>query len=54
MLSLYENNFPKINIYNGKGLMLGGAIKSSKMVIQKKEIYQQFLLDRVSILGKST
>tara|TARA_Y100000588_G_C14224734_1_gene912610 strand:+ start:194 stop:1699 length:1506 start_codon:yes stop_codon:yes gene_type:complete len=26
MLSLYENNFPKTNIYNGKGLMLGGTI----------------------------
>jgi hypothetical protein len=30
MLSLYENNFPKTNIYNGKGLMLGGTITKSK------------------------
>jgi len=29
MLSLYENNFPKTNIYNGKGLMLGGTITES-------------------------
>ncbi len=26
MLSLYENNFPKNDLYNGKGLMLGGSI----------------------------
>ena len=31
MLSLYENNFPKTNIYNGKGLMLGGSIAKSKI-----------------------
>ncbi len=30
MLSLYENNFPKTNIYNGKGLMMGGSITKSK------------------------
>ena len=30
MLSLYENNFPKTNIYNGKGLMLGGTISKSE------------------------
>ena len=30
MLSLYENNFPKTNIYNGKGLMLGGSIENSE------------------------
>ena len=30
MLSLYENNFPKTNIYNGKGLMLGGALAKSE------------------------
>ena len=29
MLSLYENNFPKKNIYNGKGLMLGGSLYKS-------------------------
>ena len=30
MLSLYGNNFPNTNIYNGKGLMLGGTISYSK------------------------
>ncbi len=30
MLSIYENNFPKINIYNGKGIMLGGSMTKSK------------------------
>ncbi len=30
MLSIYENNFSKNNIYNGKGLMLGGSIQKSK------------------------
>lgn len=30
MLSLYENNFPKTSIYNGKGIMLGGSIETSK------------------------
>ena len=29
MLSLYENNYPDNNIYNGKGLMLGGTISKS-------------------------
>ena len=28
MLSIYENNFSKTNIYNGKGLMLGGSISN--------------------------
>ena len=30
MLSLYGNNFPFSDMYNGKGLMLGGAIKDSE------------------------
>ena len=30
MLSIYENNFPNINIYNGKGIMLGGSLTKSK------------------------
>ena len=30
MLSFYENNFPKTNIYKGKGLMLGGSISKSE------------------------
>lgn len=29
MLSIYENNFPKNNLYNGKGLMLGGSLSKS-------------------------
>ena len=35
MLSLYENNFPKNDIYNGKGIMLGGTLSESS---QKKII----------------
>jgi len=30
MLSLYGNNFPNTDIYNGKGLMLGGTVSYSK------------------------
>ena len=30
MLSIYENNFPNTNIYNGKGIMLGGSMTKSK------------------------
>ena len=30
MLSLYANNFPNYNLYNGKGIMLGGSISNSK------------------------
>ena len=30
MLSIYENNFSKTNIYNGKGLMLGGSLSKSE------------------------
>tara|TARA_B100000287_G_C20613556_1_gene773035 strand:- start:19 stop:1527 length:1509 start_codon:yes stop_codon:yes gene_type:complete len=30
MLSLYENNFPTKNIYNGKGIMLCGSLYKSK------------------------
>ena len=30
MLSLYENNFQNKNIYNGKGLMLGGSLTKKK------------------------
>ena len=29
MLSLYCNNFPNTNIFNGKGLMLGGSKESN-------------------------
>ena len=30
MLSLYCNNFPETNLYNGKGLMLGGSLEQNK------------------------
>ena len=33
MLSLYENNFPNNDIYNGKGLMLGGSVSQNNYVI---------------------
>ena len=29
MLSLYCNNFPETNLYNGKGLMLGGSLEQN-------------------------
>ena len=45
MLSLYENNFPKTNIYNGKGLMLGGAIKSSENGFSKEGDLSAILLN---------
>ena len=35
MLALYTNNFPNKNIYNGKGLMLGGSINQNT----NKKIY---------------
>ena len=39
MLSLYENNFPKSDLYNGKGLMLGGSLdKFSKEKIQEGDL----------------
>ena len=44
MLSLYENHFPKTNIYNGKGLMLGGAIKSSENGFAKEGDLSAILL----------
>ena len=44
MLSLYENNFPKKNIYNGKGLMLGGSI--SKNLSNKNGDLSAILLDQ--------
>ena len=37
MLSLYENNFRKTNIYNGKGLMLGGTI--TKSIAEGSEVF---------------
>ena len=31
MLSLYCNNFPETNLYNGKGLMLGGSLETNQV-----------------------
>ena len=45
MLSLYENNFPKTNIYNGKGLMLGGTIAKSEYGEFKDGDLSAILLD---------
>ena len=45
MLSIYENNFPKINIYNGKGIMLGGSMTKSKKRKFKDGDLSAILLD---------
>ncbi len=45
MLSLYENNFPTTNIYNGKGIMLGGSIEKSKDGNYKEGDLSAILLD---------
>ena len=31
MLSIYCNNFPETNLYNGKGLMLGGSLEQNRV-----------------------
>ena len=38
MLSLYANNFPTNNLYNGKGLMLGGTINNTQYGIQEGDL----------------
>ena len=45
MLSLYQNNFPNTNIYNGKGLMLGGTISAPKVSDHKIGDLSAILLD---------
>jgi hypothetical protein len=45
MLSLYGNNFPNTDMYNGKGLMLGGAIIASKQGDFKEGDLSAILLD---------
>ena len=45
MLSLYENNFPFSDMYNGKGLMLGGTIKESDKGKYKEGDLSAILLD---------
>ena len=45
MLSLYGNNFPFSDMYNGKGLMLGGTIKKSKDGDYKDGDLSAILLD---------
>ena len=46
MLSLYENNFPKTNLYNGKGLMLGGSITKPHKTAYKEGDISAVLLDQ--------
>jgi len=46
MLSLYENNFPCSDIYNGKGLMLGGTINDSEDGDYKDGDLSAILLDK--------
>ena len=46
MLSLYQNNFPKTNIYTGKGIMLGGTISLSKHGDYKEGDLSAILLDQ--------
>ena len=45
MLSLYGNNFPFSDMYNGKGLMLGGTIKDSEEGDYKDGDLSAILLD---------
>lgn len=45
MLSLYGNNFPFSDMYNGKGLMLGGTIKNSEKGNYKEGDLSAILLD---------
>jgi len=45
MLSLYGNNFPFSDMYNGKGLMLGGTIKESEEGNYKDGDLSAILLD---------
>lgn len=45
MLSLYENNFPNTNLYDGKGLMLGGSIVRSKNENYQEGDLSAILLD---------
>jgi len=45
MLSLYGNNFPFSDMYNGKGLMLGGTIKESEKGNYKDGDLSAILLD---------
>ena len=46
MLSLYGNNFPFSDMYNGKGLMLGGTIKESEFGNYKDGDLSAILLDK--------
>jgi len=45
MLSLYGNNFPNSNIYNGKGVMLGGSITETQSGKAKEGDLSAILLD---------
>ncbi len=46
MLSLYGNNFPFSDIYNGKGIMLGGTIKESEKGKYKDGDLSAILIDK--------
>ena len=45
MLSLYGNNFNNLDVYNGKGLMLGGSIKKASTGNYKDGDLSAILLD---------
>jgi len=45
MLSLYGNNFSNLDVYNGKGLMLGGSLKKSSAGNYKDGDLSAILLD---------
>ena len=45
MLSLYGNNFSNLDVYNGKGLMLGGSLKKSLTGNYKDGDLSAILLD---------
>lgn len=49
MLSLYENNFNNLDVYNGKGLMLGGSLRKSLAGDYKEGDLSAILLDQFPI-----
>ena len=49
MLSLYGNNFSNLDVYNGKGLMLGGSLKKSSAGNYKDGDLSAILLDEFPV-----
>ena len=49
MLSLYGNNFSNLDVYNGKGLMLGGSLKKSSTGNYKDGDLSAILLDEFPV-----